>query len=179
MLKNNGSYEKVLNKMPVVDLHHQRSQTASLPIRNSPYHDIWMGTWATPSAVMERLDCTERKLLRRLSGIWDSDEWIGSVQVLAEDREGWAELCLWTTYIGEDEGNRVTDDISPPTKSSIVLQVRGGPAANRLRTFISASIYVVQGNYYKVEKSINESILDTSAWNEIWYAILGQEIKER
>ncbi|KAK6746021.1 hypothetical protein RB195_012248 [Necator americanus] len=24
---------------------------------------------------------------------WNSDEWIDSVQALAEDREGWAELC--------------------------------------------------------------------------------------
>ncbi|KAK6761171.1 hypothetical protein RB195_022293 [Necator americanus] len=81
---------------------------------------------------MERLDCTERKLSRRLLGyfwpkteavkedlrtlgvdrqfrrdvrfrrIWNSDEWIDSVQVLAEDREGWAELCSRTAHLGED-----------------------------------------------------------------------------
>ncbi|KAK6755000.1 hypothetical protein RB195_013770 [Necator americanus] len=51
--------------MPVVDLHHQRSQAASLLIHNSPYHDVRIGA---PSAVMERLDCTGRKLLRRLLG---------------------------------------------------------------------------------------------------------------
>ncbi|KAK6735100.1 hypothetical protein RB195_018348 [Necator americanus] len=158
-------------------------------------------TWAAPSTVMERLDCTERQLLRRLPGYcwrrichnedlyaeidvvyrrmtrgkhqhlappskvlkrpadrlvqrvlrsssgsswkkspgrkrkfwteavkedirtlgvdrqfrrdvrfrrtWNSDEWIDSVQALAEDREGWAELCSRTAYLGEDAGNRV------------------------------------------------------------------------
>ncbi|KAK6764998.1 hypothetical protein RB195_025074 [Necator americanus] len=147
-------------------------------------------TWAAPSTVMEKLDCTERKLLRRLLGyfwprvcnnedlyteidvvyrrmtrkrhqhlappskvakanrlrffghilrrpadrlvqrvlrsssgsswkshlaengssglrIWNSDEWIDPVQALAEDREGWAELCSKTAQVGEDAGNRV------------------------------------------------------------------------
>ncbi|KAK6743154.1 hypothetical protein RB195_010425 [Necator americanus] len=39
--------------------------------------------------------------------IWNSDEWIDSVQDLAEDREGWAELCSRTAHLGEDAGNRV------------------------------------------------------------------------
>ncbi|KAK6749624.1 hypothetical protein RB195_001932 [Necator americanus] len=38
---------------------------------------------------------------------WNSDEWIDSVQALAEDREGWAELCSRTAHLGEDAGNRV------------------------------------------------------------------------
>ncbi|KAK6728267.1 hypothetical protein RB195_005732 [Necator americanus] len=54
--------------MPVVDPHHQRSQAASLPIRNSPHHDVPIGDLGAPSTVMESLDCTERKLLRRLFG---------------------------------------------------------------------------------------------------------------
>ncbi|KAK6751949.1 hypothetical protein RB195_003393 [Necator americanus] len=101
-------------------------------------------TWEAPPTVMERFDCTERKLLRWLLGyfwpkrflrsssgsswkmppgrkrkfwnevvkedlttlgvdrhfrrdvrfrrLWNSDEWIDSVQALAEDREVWAEL---------------------------------------------------------------------------------------
>ncbi|KAK6762019.1 hypothetical protein RB195_022928 [Necator americanus] len=113
----------------------------------STIHPIMMygsETWAAPSMVMERLGCTERKLLRRLLGyfwprvchnedlyaemeedlrtlgvdrqfrrdvkfrrIWNSDEWIDSVQALAEDREGWAELCSMTAHLGEDAGNRV------------------------------------------------------------------------
>ncbi|KAK6741519.1 hypothetical protein RB195_009401 [Necator americanus] len=186
--------------MPVVDPHHQRSQAASLPIRNSPYMMYGSETWAAPSTAMEGLDCrTERKLLRRLIGyfwprvwrttrgrhqhlappskvaevnrlrffghilrrpadrlvqrvlrclpgsswrkppgrkrkfwtdvvkedlrtlgvdrlfrrdvrsrrIWNSNEWIDSVQDLAEDREGWAELCSRTAHLGEDAGNRV------------------------------------------------------------------------
>ncbi|KAK6727780.1 hypothetical protein RB195_005453 [Necator americanus] len=52
--------------MPVVDPHHHRSQAASLPIRNIMMYGS--ETWAAPSMVMERLDCTERKLLRRLLG---------------------------------------------------------------------------------------------------------------
>ncbi|KAK6765059.1 hypothetical protein RB195_025116 [Necator americanus] len=43
----------------------------------------------------------------RFRRIWNSDEWIDSVQTLAEDREGWAELCLRTAHLGEDAGNRV------------------------------------------------------------------------
>ncbi|KAK6760644.1 hypothetical protein RB195_021922 [Necator americanus] len=139
-------------------------------------------TWAAPSTVMERLDCTEIKLLRRLFGyfwpmvchnedlhaeidvvywrmtrgrhqhlappskvaktdvvkeelrtlgverqfrrevrsrrIWNSDEWIDSAQALAEDREGWAQLCSKKAHLDEDAGNRLGDDISPPIKSS-------------------------------------------------------------
>ncbi|KAK6758622.1 hypothetical protein RB195_016068 [Necator americanus] len=43
----------------------------------------------------------------RFRRIWNSDECIDSVQVLAEDREGWAELCSRTAHLDEDAGNRV------------------------------------------------------------------------
>ncbi|KAK6727757.1 hypothetical protein RB195_005440 [Necator americanus] len=43
----------------------------------------------------------------RFRRIWNSDEWIDSVEALAEDREGWAELCSRTAHLGEDAGNRV------------------------------------------------------------------------
>ncbi|KAK6743865.1 hypothetical protein RB195_010891 [Necator americanus] len=43
----------------------------------------------------------------RFRRIWNSDEWIDSVQALAEDREGWAELSSKTAHLGEDAGNRV------------------------------------------------------------------------
>ncbi|KAK6735617.1 hypothetical protein RB195_018685 [Necator americanus] len=39
----------------------------------------------------------------RFRRTWNSDEWIDSVQALAEDREGWAE----PPHLGEDAGNRV------------------------------------------------------------------------
>ncbi|KAK6747592.1 hypothetical protein RB195_000656 [Necator americanus] len=39
--------------------------------------------------------------------MWNSDEWIDSVQALAEDREGWAELCSYPAYLGENADNRV------------------------------------------------------------------------
>ncbi|KAK6761796.1 hypothetical protein RB195_022762 [Necator americanus] len=39
--------------------------------------------------------------------IWNSDEWIDSMQALAEDRKDWAELCSRTAHLGEDAGNRV------------------------------------------------------------------------
>ncbi|KAK6763416.1 hypothetical protein RB195_023932 [Necator americanus] len=39
--------------------------------------------------------------------IWSSNEWIDSVQAVAEDREGWAELCSRTTRLCEDAGNSV------------------------------------------------------------------------
>ncbi|KAK6735311.1 hypothetical protein RB195_018483 [Necator americanus] len=43
----------------------------------------------------------------RFRKIWTSDEWIDSVQALAEDREDWAELCSRTAHLGEDAGNRI------------------------------------------------------------------------
>ncbi|KAK6764702.1 hypothetical protein RB195_024869 [Necator americanus] len=43
----------------------------------------------------------------RFRRIWNSNEWIDSVQALAEDREGWAELSSRTAHLGEDAGNRV------------------------------------------------------------------------
>ncbi|KAK6763270.1 hypothetical protein RB195_023833 [Necator americanus] len=39
--------------------------------------------------------------------LWSSDEWEDSVQALAEDREGWAELCSRTTHPGGDADSRV------------------------------------------------------------------------
>ncbi|KAK6743846.1 hypothetical protein RB195_010882 [Necator americanus] len=39
--------------------------------------------------------------------IWNSNEWIDSVQGLAEDREGWAELCSRMAHLCGDAGNRV------------------------------------------------------------------------
>ncbi|KAK6763985.1 hypothetical protein RB195_024353 [Necator americanus] len=52
--------------------------------------------------------CVDRQFRRdvRFRRIWNSDEWIDSVQALAEDREAWAELCSRTAHLGEDAGNR-------------------------------------------------------------------------
>ncbi|KAK6727023.1 hypothetical protein RB195_004992 [Necator americanus] len=55
----------------------------------------------------------------RFRRIWNSDEWIDSVKALAENREGWAELCSRTAHLGEDAGNRVRRDISPRIKSIV------------------------------------------------------------
>ncbi|KAK6756514.1 hypothetical protein RB195_014744 [Necator americanus] len=49
----------------------------------------------------------DRQFRRDVRLIWSSDEWIDSVQALAEDREGWAELCSRTAHLGEDAGDRV------------------------------------------------------------------------
>ncbi|KAK6744229.1 hypothetical protein RB195_011124 [Necator americanus] len=51
----------------------------------------------------------DRQFIRdvRFRRILNSDEWTDSVQALAEDREGWAELCSRTAHLGEDAGNRV------------------------------------------------------------------------
>ncbi|KAK6742290.1 hypothetical protein RB195_009878 [Necator americanus] len=38
----------------------------------------------------------------RFCRIWNSDEWIDSVQALAEGREGWTELCSRTAHLGKD-----------------------------------------------------------------------------
>ncbi|KAK6753222.1 hypothetical protein RB195_012675 [Necator americanus] len=40
----------------------------------------------------------------KFRSISNSDEWIASGHSLAEDREGWAELCSRTTHLGEDAG---------------------------------------------------------------------------
>ncbi|KAK6761691.1 hypothetical protein RB195_022682 [Necator americanus] len=226
-LKNNSSYERDVQQTCAKATSAFNSLTKCLwstPITNEVKLRVYLSairpimmygseTWAAPSTVMERLDCTERKLLRRLLGyfwprvchnedlyaeidvvyrrmtqgrhqhlvppsklakvnrlrffgrilrrpadrlvervlrslpdsdwkkplgrkrkfwtevvkedlgtlgmdrqfrrdvmfrrIWNSDEWIDSVQALAEDREGCAELCSRAAYLGEDAGNRV------------------------------------------------------------------------
>ncbi|KAK6731055.1 hypothetical protein RB195_007489 [Necator americanus] len=154
--------------MSVVDPHHQRSQAASLPIRNSPHHDVRIGDlgstikWLWRGLTARNESCLDgylatfglgrpagrlvQRVLKSLLGsswkkppgrkrkfwtdvvkedlrtlgmdrqfrrdvrfrrTWNSDEWIDSVQALAEDREGWAELCSRTAHLGEDAGNRV------------------------------------------------------------------------
>ncbi|KAK6741591.1 hypothetical protein RB195_009451 [Necator americanus] len=56
--------------MAVVDPHHQRSQAVSLSATR-PIMMYETETWTAPSTVMKRLDCTDRKLLRRLLGyVW-------------------------------------------------------------------------------------------------------------
>ncbi|KAK6727900.1 hypothetical protein RB195_005518 [Necator americanus] len=176
MLKNNGSYERDVQQRcaKATSAFNSTKCLWSTPITNEVKLRVYLSairpimmygseTSAAPSTVMERLDCTERKLLRRhlatfglgrpadrlvqrvlkssswkkLPGrkrkfwtevvkedlrtlgvdrqfrrdvrfrrTWNSDEWIDSVQALAEDR-GWAELCSRTAHLGEDAGNRV------------------------------------------------------------------------
>ncbi|KAK6727083.1 hypothetical protein RB195_005030 [Necator americanus] len=151
MLKINRCYEKDIqqrcakaisafnsNEMPVVAPITKELKLRVYLSAIRPTMMYGSETWAAPSTVMERLHCTERKLLRRLHGvcriqagrgqlatngssglrIWNNDEWIDFVQALTEDREGWAELCSRTIHLGEDEGNRVSRDISPPIKSA-------------------------------------------------------------
>ncbi|KAK6759315.1 hypothetical protein RB195_021109 [Necator americanus] len=81
-LKNNGSYERDVQQRCAKATSAFNSLTKCLwstPITNevklrvylSAIHPIMMygsETWAAPSTVMERLDCTERKLLRRRFG---------------------------------------------------------------------------------------------------------------
>ncbi|KAK6735453.1 hypothetical protein RB195_018580 [Necator americanus] len=43
----------------------------------------------------------------RFRRIWNNEEWIESVQALAEDRGGWVELCSRKAHIGGDAGNRI------------------------------------------------------------------------
>ncbi|KAK6765531.1 hypothetical protein RB195_025439 [Necator americanus] len=82
MLKNNGSYERDVQQRCAKSTSAFNSLTKCLwstPVTNevklrvylSAIRPIMMygsGTWAAPSRVMEKLDCTERKLLRRLIG---------------------------------------------------------------------------------------------------------------
>ncbi|KAK6750304.1 hypothetical protein RB195_002340 [Necator americanus] len=86
-LKNNGSYERDVQQRCVKATSTFNSLTRCLlstPITNGVKLRIYLSairpimmhgseTWAAPSTVMERLDCTERKLLRRLLGyFWPS-----------------------------------------------------------------------------------------------------------
>ncbi|KAK6749581.1 hypothetical protein RB195_001910 [Necator americanus] len=82
MLKNNGSYERDVQQRCAKATSAFNSLTKCLwstPITNevkllvylSTIRSIMMygsETWAAPPTVMERLDCTERKLLGRLLG---------------------------------------------------------------------------------------------------------------
>ncbi|KAK6750083.1 hypothetical protein RB195_002210 [Necator americanus] len=80
MLKNDGGYERDIKQRCAKTtfattkcqrrLHHLRSQAANLPIRNASYHDVRIGDFGSVDGVtlMEKLDCTERKLFRRMLG---------------------------------------------------------------------------------------------------------------
>ncbi|KAK6735509.1 hypothetical protein RB195_018618 [Necator americanus] len=79
-LKNNGSYESDVQQRCAKATSAFNSLTKCLwstPITNEVKLRVYLSairpimmygseTWAAPSTVMERLDCTERKLLRRL-----------------------------------------------------------------------------------------------------------------
>ncbi|KAK6739533.1 hypothetical protein RB195_008184 [Necator americanus] len=82
MLKNNGSYERDVQQRCAKATSAFNSLTKCLwstPITNEVKLRVYLSAirpimmygseiWAAPSTVMERLDCTERKLLRRLLG---------------------------------------------------------------------------------------------------------------
>ncbi|KAK6742026.1 hypothetical protein RB195_009723 [Necator americanus] len=108
VLKNNSSYEKDIQQRctkAVFTFNFLTKCLWSTPITNEVKLRVYLSairpimmygseTWAAPSTLTKRLVYTERKLLRRLLGYfslrtWNSDEWIDSVQALAEDREGW------------------------------------------------------------------------------------------
>ncbi|KAK6735482.1 hypothetical protein RB195_018599 [Necator americanus] len=61
---NVNSCHQFIERVPVVDPHHQQSRRASLIVCSSTYHGSEIR--AAPSAVIEKIDCTKRKLLRRL-----------------------------------------------------------------------------------------------------------------
>ncbi|KAK6749724.1 hypothetical protein RB195_001996 [Necator americanus] len=101
MLKNNGSYERDVQQRCAKATSAFNSLTKCLwsaPITNevkllvylSTIRSIMMygsETWATPSTVMERLDCTERKLLRRLLGyswprVWHNEDLYAEIDVV-------------------------------------------------------------------------------------------------
>ncbi|KAK6736754.1 hypothetical protein RB195_019445 [Necator americanus] len=81
-LKNNGRYERDVQQRCAKTTSAFNSLTKCLwstPITNEVKLRVYLSairpimmygseTWAAPSTVMERLDCTERKLLRRLLG---------------------------------------------------------------------------------------------------------------
>ncbi|KAK6757561.1 hypothetical protein RB195_015398 [Necator americanus] len=81
-LKNNGSYERDVQQRCAKATSAFNSLTKCLwstPITNEVKLRVYLSairpiimygseTWAAPSTVMEKLDCTERKLLRRLLG---------------------------------------------------------------------------------------------------------------
>ncbi|KAK6749770.1 hypothetical protein RB195_002025 [Necator americanus] len=82
MLKNNCSYERDVHQRCAKATSAFNSSTKCLwsaPITNEVELRVYLSairpimmygleTWAAPSTVKERLDCTERKLLRRLLG---------------------------------------------------------------------------------------------------------------
>ncbi|KAK6759189.1 hypothetical protein RB195_021048 [Necator americanus] len=42
----------------------------------------------------------------RFRRIWNGDEWLDSLQAIAEDREGWAKLCSRAAHLGKDAGSK-------------------------------------------------------------------------
>ncbi|KAK6734567.1 hypothetical protein RB195_018014 [Necator americanus] len=58
--------------------------------------------WTAVVKVDLRILGVGREFRVKFGRIWNNDEWIDSVQALAEDRECWVELCSRTTHLGQD-----------------------------------------------------------------------------
>ncbi|KAK6734175.1 hypothetical protein RB195_017761 [Necator americanus] len=124
-LKNNGSYERDVQQRCTKATFAFNSSTKCLwrpadRLIQRVLRSSWGSSWKKSrgrkrkfwtEAVKEDLRTlgVVRQFRRdvRFRRIWNSDEWIDSVQALAEDREGWAELCSRMADFGEDAGNRV------------------------------------------------------------------------
>ncbi|KAK6761761.1 hypothetical protein RB195_022732 [Necator americanus] len=68
--------------MPVVDPHHQRSQVASLPIPNSPYHDVRIADLDSTIYGDGEAYLHGRKLLRGLPGVCHSEDLYAEIDVV-------------------------------------------------------------------------------------------------
>ncbi|KAK6764663.1 hypothetical protein RB195_024838 [Necator americanus] len=119
-----------------------------------------------------------------LTWIWNRDEWIDSVQALAEDREGWAELCSRTAHLGEDAGASLfgVGGTSAGDTISLILVVllfiACNAAALLLNTF-EAKIVEAIGPYinYIVDLS-NLLVVFNSSFNFIIYITFSRSFKE-
>ncbi|KAK6751529.1 hypothetical protein RB195_003119 [Necator americanus] len=68
-----GSGIQLIDQTLVIDPHYQRCEAASLPIRSSSYHDVRFEDLGS-AILMEKLDCMEKKLFRRLLGYFCHNE---------------------------------------------------------------------------------------------------------
>ncbi|KAK6739956.1 hypothetical protein RB195_008437 [Necator americanus] len=89
--------------MLLVDPHHQRSQVASLPIRNRPIMKYGSKTRAPPFTMMERFDCMEKKMFRWLTANWISAELACSFWKMEKNEKKTAKMLRTDPNVTEDD----------------------------------------------------------------------------
>ncbi|KAK6740981.1 hypothetical protein RB195_009058 [Necator americanus] len=180
MLKNNGSYERDVQQRCAKATSAFNSLTkclCSTSITNEVKLRVYLSairpimmygseTWAAPSTVMERLDCTERKLLRRLLGyFWPRANPRGETrtaectQTIEANND---EMSATELISAGAEWHKMKDNGRLPGLVDQIgaTYIRDADKANALALHF-ASVFSSDCNIYKYIKSLKPSVSET------------------